>query len=666
MAVLPMKRINLCALKKDRKSILEALQRKGVIEVTDVMQEDSVFKRDDVSEAADVFVKNIQTVKNALEILDTYAPEKKSLLSSLEGRTAVPASQYSEFDKKRDTAYKYALKLVALSKTINEDKAELLKLDSLIDALSPWATLDISPNFTGTKSTAAFIGTLPGTWTEEALYELLADFTPLEVSVISVLREQTCLCVMSLKNCSEKLYELLRANGFARPAISGNLPPAQQQKAYEAKIAELRKEIEESGNEIKALADKRDMLKFYSDYELMRKEKYEVIDRLMQSAHTFILTGYISAGNADALTKELEERYDISVQTEDPDENDDVPVIFKNNGFSRPLETVTESYSPPGKGELDPTFAMSLFYYLLFGIMFSDAGYGLLLTIITTIVLAKYKNMEGSMKNFVRMFQFCGISTTFWGIIFGSYFGNVVDIISGSFFGETVTIKPLWFSMNDEPMRMLVVSMVLGLVHLFAGLIMKFIQCVKQKKYFDGFCDSILWMLLVGSLVVVLMSVQTFVDIINVETKLEGIVPQIATYVALASALGIILTAGRESKNPAKRLLKGAYGLYGVTSYLSDILSYSRLLALGLATGVIASVFNQMGSMAGSGIVKVIIFILVFIIGQVLNFLINILGAYVHTNRLQYVEFFGKFYEGGGRMFEPFSAKTKFYKIKEN
>ena len=130
-------------------------------------------------------------------------------------------------------------------------------------------------------------------------------------------------------------------------------------------------------------------------------------------------------------------------------------------------------------------------------------------------------------------------------------------------------------------------------------------------------------------------------------------------------AVGIVLTSGRSSKSIGKRFLKGLYGLYGVSSYLSDILSYSRLLALGLATGVIASVFNQMGAMPGNNPLGVIIFIFAFVVGHTLNIGINVLGAYVHTNRLQFVEFFGKFFEGGGRKFAPFTTKTKYFKITE-
>ena len=195
---------------------------------------------------------------------------------------------------------------------------------------------------------------------------------------------------------------------------------------------------------------------------------------------------------------------------------------------------------------------------------------------------------------------------------------------------------------------------------------MKAYQYAKQKAWLDILYDVGFWYMLLAGLVVFALSNQMFVGILQLSFILPVLAGTIGIAVAGIGAVGILLTAGRESRSPFKRLLKGAYGLYGVTGYLSDILSYSRLLALGLATGVIATVVNSMGSMLGGGIVGAIVFILVFFIGHTLNLAINLLGAYVHTNRLQFVEFFGKFYEGGGRAFRPFAVHTQYYNIKED
>ena len=214
-------------------------------------------------------------------------------------------------------------------------------------------------------------------------------------------------------------------------------------------------------------------------------------------------------------------------------------------------------------------------------------------------------------------------------------------------------------------MRLLLFSFLVGIIHLFAGLGAQFYQLARQGKWLDAIYDVVFWYMLVGGGIVYLLSMQMFADMVALSFTLPAAVGNAGAIAAGIGAVGIIFTSGRASRNPGKRLLKGLYGLYGVSSYLSDILSYSRLLALGLATGVIASVFNQMGAMPGNNPLGVVIFIFAFVVGHTLNLGINVLGAYVHTNRLQFVEFFGKFYEGGGRKFAPFTTKTKYFKITE-
>ena len=213
---------------------------------------------------------------------------------------------------------------------------------------------------------------------------------------------------------------------------------------------------------------------------------------------------------------------------------------------------------------------------------------------------------------------------------------------------------------------MLLFSFAVGIVHLFTGLGIKLYMLLKAKQFKDALYDVVFWYMLVGGLIVLALSTQQFADIMSIPFVLPSMAGTVCAVIAGIGAVGIILTGGRESRNWFKRILKGLYSLYNVSGYLSDILSYSRLLALGLATGVIASVVNQMGSMGGNSVFGVILFVLVFLAGQAINFGIEVLGAYVHTNRLQYVEFFGKFYEGGRRKFEPFTVHTKYFKFKED
>ena len=666
MTMLQMQRIYIYALKKDRKPLLEMLQRRGVVEISDEIPEDNVFHKTDTSYAKSGIEKNINACRDAITILDNYAPINKSMLSMLNGRTIVSTEDYAAF---KDKYVKDANRIITCNKAIAEHKADILRLEVQVEMLTPWVALDIPMSFSGTKSTKGYIGTLPKQVALDDIYGKLAEYMPVNVDIISSSKEQTCIFVLCSKEKSEGVYEALREMDFAHPGMITDRAPSEQLTILKGQINEANHAIGVAEKEIIDLAAGREDFLFLQDYDKMRFDKYEVIGQLLQTKNVFVMTGFIAARDAKKLEEELTKRFEAAVEVEEPDEDEEVPVQLSNNAFARPLEWVVESFSMPGKGEVDPTFSMAVFYYLLFGIMFADAGYGLIMVVACGFCLWKGRNkIEGFTKNFLGMFLYCGIATTFWGVLFGSYFGDLFDVIATNYFGVTKVpvIPPLWFFPVNEPIRMLTFSMALGIVHLLFGLIMKIYQLVRLKDYIGIVCDAVSWFVLVVSSTILLLSLDMIKNILGVSINIPPIVKTISAVLAVLSSLLIILTNGRESKNPFKRFLKGVYAIYGITGYLSDVLSYSRLLALGLASSVISSVINKMAGMAGKGIIGPLIFVTILLFGHVINFAINILGAYVHTNRLQYVEFFGKFYEGGGRSFNPFRMKTKYYKVKEN
>ncbi len=666
MAVLQMQRISICALKKDRKPILELLQRRGVIEINDEIPEDSVFYKADVTKAEFLLEKNVASAKEALQILETYLTEKKSILSILEGRKEVSTDVYGAFGQKYDSVVRIVNRVCSLTKEIAEYKAEILKLETQMEILSPWMSLDIPMSFSGTKNTSGFIGCLPNAWSLEQIYDVLAEHTPIHVDIISSSREQTNLFLLCTKENADAVFEGLRAVGFSHPNSIVDKIPKEQFEELTSKKAIAVANILQAEEEIQSYSQSAEDIRFLMDYDTMRAEKYKVIGQLLQSNKVFFLHGFIPEVEAQEISDVLNQRFMVNVELDYPTEEEEVPVLLHNNGFCNPLEGTVEAYSPPGKGDVDPTMVMSLFYYILFGIMLSDAGYGAIIAIGCGFALVKYKDkLEESMRKTLKMFLFCGISTVFWGIMFGSYFGDVIDVISITFFNKAVTVQPLWFVPMNDPMKMLVFSLAFGVVHVLTGLGVKLYLCIKAKDYKAALYDAVFWFVLLISAILMLLPTQMFADIVGTRIQLPEVITKVTPFLFILSTVGIICTNGRESKNPFKRFLKGLYAYYGITGYLSDVLSYSRLLALGLATGVICMVINKMASMVGGGIVGAILFTIIVIFGNILNIAINALGAYVHTNRLQYVEFFGKFYEGGGRKFNPFSVKTKFYKFKE-
>ncbi len=669
MAVLQMQRVSICALKKDRKSILEKLQSMGILEISQVADEDDAFSRMDTMNARVSFEKKANIADQALDVLDGYAPESKSMFASLEGKKLIGSSRFQSAVADKEKIMDTAADLIQTSKVIAEKKAAILKLENQIESLTPYLSLEVPMNYSGTKKVAMFIGTMAAETQLQDVYSTLAEQLPeveaVDIQIISSDQDAVYLAVLCMRKDASKVEEVLRSAGFARPAqLSEEVPSVKTQELKES-IQQLNNEIKEQEDKIKSCAEERERLRYISDYFRMRVEKYEVLGTLPQSQRTFVISGYTAKKFVPALEKAIGANYDCVMDVEEVGEEEEVPTILQNNSFSRSWEGIVESYGLPKRGEFDPTTIMSFFYVFFFGMMLSDAAYGAILAIACFVLLKKFPRMSPGMYQSIKLFMFCGISTVIWGILFGGYFGNIVDVVSAKFFGTTITPAALWFIPLNDPMKLLVYSMLFGVIHLFVGLGIKGYMCIKNRQFMDFFCDVVLWFCLVVGLILMLLPSSLFASIAQTEIVFPDVVNLMAKVLAIFGAVGIVLMSGRGTKNPGIRLALGAYDLYNITGWLSDVLSYSRLLALGLATGVIASVINQMGSMVPNNIFGIIAFIVIFIVGHALNLAINLLGAYVHTNRLQFVEFFGKFYEGGGKPFEPFCADTKYVDIKE-
>lgn len=668
MAVLQMQRMSITGLRKERKGVLERLQSLGVMEISQIDGSKFQMEVEDTTEQRQEFEKKVNLFEQALGVLEEYAPRQAGMFQSLEGKAQLGKKRLEEIVEKKSGLVDTAQFILAASREIGEYKVEIHGFKNQIESLSVWKDLDLPLSYTGTQKVSLLLGTISAEIPLEDIYQRLEEEEAIggvELKEVYQGKDVSYLAILCLKKDEKRVEEILRSMGFARPVEKTELVPGEAIAQLEQKIQAKEDTIEEKKKTLIEYATLRGDFEAMSDFYRARAERYQVVGTTPQSKRLFCVSGYVPQKFSKEVKRQLEENYNCRVDIEALKEEDQPPTILQNNGFSSSVEGVVGSYGLPKRGEIDPTTVMSVFYVFFFGLMLSDAAYGAVMSIACLVLLKKFPRMEGSMKTSLKLFFYCGLSTLIWGVLFGGYFGDAIQVVAKVFFQKEVEVPALWFIPLKDPMKMLIYSMLFGMVHLYAGLGLKGYICLKEKRYLDFFCDVILWYAFITGLTLLLIPSSVFTAISQTRIVFPAWAVMVSKVLAIGGALGLFLMSGRESKKVGIRLALGAYDLYNVTGWLSDVLSYSRLLALGLATGVIASVVNQMGSMAGRGILGTIIFILVFVLGHSLNMAINILGAYVHTNRLQFVEFFGKFYEGGGREFHPFTQNTKYIEIQE-
>lgn len=534
-------------------------------------------------------------------------------------------------------------------KQIAEQKNVVSRSQLQITALEPWGDLDLDLSVTQTKSTALLYLTVASDVNLEEFEKQLQEASPLcYIHKVSSSTESSCLLVMYHKDAQDPVINVIKTFNTNRPDFAFlHGTAAENISSLKAQIETAQKEISRLTEQLKIAAKSSGLLKLGSDMATLQIDNQKVRENLFQTNSVFALTGWIVADNADKV-KKLLDKYQCYYTLTEPEEGEDIPIKLKNNKFVQPYELITEMYSLPTPDGIDPTPMMTPFFILFFGMMLADAGYGLVLFLLCFIGLKKLKPDEGFLKSAMKIGVSCGLSTMFWGIMYGGYFGNLIPQLAQSWFGKTITM-PMVLDPLNNPMSVMVLSFILGAIHLFTGMGIKIYMMAKRGHLLDALMDIGLWyVLLIGLPMLALPATQ-----------------QIGKILSIVGAVGLILTQGRHEKNILMKPIKGIMSLYDITGYLSDILSYARILALGLAGGVIANVINIMGTMPGFSIVGIVAFVLIFLLGSAFNIAISGLGAYVHTSRLQYVEFFGKFYEAGGKPFKPFQANTKYTLISD-
>lgn len=652
-----MKFVSLYALRNDRKMVLDIIQRLGLMQVISEPDAAHGFRREDTAEQVQDFQKRAEKANRALQLMNKASPEKKGLLASFSGRRRVTVEELEFSSAERDRLDTICERVIELEHNCADYGAQRVRINVELEQLKPWQSLDVSLDTAGTDKTAAFIGTLPASYTLQSFSEALAgQDTELifDAQVVSSSQTMTCVVVIVPSQMRESADKALRSMGFCKPNVSGSILPKERIEQLNAELENLQKLTKAAADETAALAENRKSVENLCDYYTIKAEKYQVIGGLDHSNHTFVLKGYIPLRDCDRLEKAVCSVCDCLIEFEDADP-EKAPVKLSNNAFSAPAESIVEMYSSPGPTDIDPTPIMAFFFYFFFGMMFSDAGYGLIMILATTFVLKKL-DPEKSMAMSMRLFRNCGISTFLWGLVYASFFGDAIGAVASNFFNVDLKIPCVTVPLLDpiqDALPVMIISVAFGLVQILAGMGAKFYCTWRQGDKWGAFFDTGLWMLML-----------VFLGVLAAGLALGQIFVTIGGAGAVACALGLVLTQGRSKKGPMK-IISGLASLYDVTSYISDLMSYTRLLALGLTTAVMGQVFNVLSMQFASSPIMWIFMILVFVVGHLINFGLNALGSYVHTMRLQYVEMFSKFYDGGGKKFTPFAVNGKYTRLQE-
>ena len=639
MAIVKMKRLRLAAMQQDRDELLALLQRMGCVEIDEPSVDEGQLKRPE-GEGLSLAREGRSGAERALEVLRKYAPEKKGMLSP---RPELTAEQL--LNAEQGEAAQRAGAINELDRRMTAIHADIAKKQTEIQTLAPWLALDI-PLECGSTSVVGFhLGVLSLSIPFETVKNTLLEITDLlELTTISTDRERQYLLLACHASLETELLDAMKQFGWSRVGLRNwTGTAAENTDRLEKEIAVLEQELAEIETKLSTMGGERRGIQILSDCYETREDLETNRIRSLDTEQVFFIEGWISAEAWPDLEKALE-AYPVAAEAEDPAEEDyaEVPVALKNNWFTRPLNMVTEMYSLPAYGSMDPNPLMAPFFIFFYGFMMADMGYGLLMMLASFIIMKKAKPDGATMRHMIPLLGLCGVSTFIMGALTGGFFGDLLPQLAMMINPETTfTGLPALFSPLDDALMVLIGSLVIGVCQIFTGMAVSMYHKIKKGNTMEALCNEGAWYL-----VFVLLAAGI---------ALGQVKPAL---IAILVLLAVTQSYGK--KGIVGKLMGIGGSLYNnITGYFSDILSYSRLMALMLAGAVIAQVFNTLGALTGN----VILFFIISMVGNALNFALNLLGCYVHDMRLQCLEYFGRFYEDGGKPFRPMDMKSKYYHI---
>jgi V/A-type H+-transporting ATPase subunit I len=659
MSLMPMQKVALFFPRGEREHVLALLQDKGAVEILD-LKETPVAEMVEVTEAgmAGDADRMAGDIRRAIDDVSEFE-EKGGILSGLGGGRVMVTKE--EFDR-TPQAFDYQLAVREIG-DLEAGRTELRTrrnhLEAFIDRLQPWAGLDVPLEDIASGDHAVILaGVIAGGRTPEMLRSALSEAVETAyLEVVHSVERETYLVVFYDPGEDEAAREVLRKSDFEAHTFE-NLKglPAELIAEAEREIASVDRELEDLAARGRELVRHKPKLMIVHDYFSEEARRIAARSFVGNTERVGVMQGWVRVEDFQKLAGDIERRIDSAeVMRIEPEPGEDPPIELKNKPVMKPFEVITELYGMPHAKEIDPTPLAGPFFGLFFGFCLTDAGYGIVLAALS-LVLMKYLKAA---RKILWLAFIGGLFTILMGAITGGWFGITDDTIPAwlGFLG-TMRRSLMQFDPLENPMILFGLALALGFVQVTFGLAIRMVEHFRNKEIMAGIFEQFTWIVLLWAVL--------FLGLVKLGALPQSYTPGIK-WMGLVAALGIVGFTNRVSKNPAVRVGSGIYRLYNIaTSSLGDILSYTRLLALGMATGGIAMVINVIALIAKDiPIVGIPAMIFVLVAGHSFNIAVNTLGGFVHSARLQYVEFYPKFFEGGGRPFKPFKKDLRYTTLVE-
>ena len=655
MAIVKMSKFDLVVFAEQRAKVLKKLQKFKEVNFVDIeLHDENGELSKDAVEGVTKYVNNeelthiderLYQLSNAISLIKKYDERKTRL------RDVIHGNENYTFDELAKKALSYDWKKVSselnkIGTQYSQIKSEISKKYMRYDEIDLWERLDVNPKeLKNLKKVNTFLGTVP-IKLKGSFIDGISELDKTYYEELKIVKDEVYYLVISSIDESEKekLAEVFRNSSFTVENLDIDAVPQDYKNELQKEISELKKEKRRLKAQIKTYSE--DLNDLQAVYEYLQNKKLRIVEseKLAQTENTVLIKGWIPEEKIEefenVVKSEADDNYYLKVT--EADKNDEtVPIKLKNGKVATVFENLTGMYAYPRYNEIDPTPLFTPFYILFFGMMGADVGYGLVLLLATMFVL-KVVNLSSQMRKSIKFFFYLSFSVIFWGLLYGSYFG--------------ATIPGMWRLVDPASQYndLLIGSIVFGVVHIFVGLAIKAYMLIRDGKSLEAVYDVLFWyMALIGGMLFLIFKLM----------NLSAVVANVSMWVMIAGMAGIVLTGGREAKGVGAKLGGGLYSLYGISSYVGDFVSYSRLMALGLSGGFIASAINMIAGMIGGNWFGMIFIPVILIAGHLFNMFLSFLGAYVHTSRLMYVEYFGKFYEGGGKPFKDFRTENKYINL---